>query len=204
MALVLAGFPEACGLGLRTRSGNELASRRERKDAMLVAALLLAGALAGPTRATTPPRSTTSARSLKAGPAGKGGHCLDSFLAAGQQIAPPSDVSRGVQHTKPDRIIRVDIVQAKTLPGNPIVGFLYVTEQGSVLFSTREQKNVEPRVVPLIREIFAAASTATASQLLHLLQHQNGNAVLYLRQPMFLKRLPLRALPCVVLSRNAR
>jgi len=189
---------EACGVALHGRSGNELASRRERKDAMFVASLLLAGALAGPARATTPPRSAMPA------PAGNGGHCLDSFLAAGQRIAPPGDVSRGVQHTKADRIIRVDIVQAKTLPGDPMVGFLYVTEQGSVLFSTREQKNVEPRVVPLIREIFAAASTATASQLLRLLQHQNGNAVLYLRRPMFLKRLSLRALPCVVLSRNAR
>ncbi|MBC5798560.1 MAG: hypothetical protein GIX03_03645 [Candidatus Eremiobacteraeota bacterium] len=177
----------------------------------MLSTFFLAVALAGPARPTAPPRRATAqprpatqARPATPGPAVSGGHCLDSFLAAGQPIAPPADVSRGVQHTRPDRVIRVDIVQAKTLPGDPMVGFLYITEQGSVLFSTRQQKNVEPRVVPLIREIFAAASTATASQLLHLLQHQNGNAVLYLRHPMFLKRLPLRALPCVVLSRNAR
>ncbi len=132
------------------------------------------------------------------------GHCLDSFLGAGQRIAPPNDVVRHVQHTKPDRIVRVDIVQAKALSGDPIVGFLYVTEQGNVLFSTRQRVNIEQRVAPLIREIFAAASTATAAQLTALLDHQNGNAVLYLRRPMFLKRLPLRALPCVVLSANAR
>jgi hypothetical protein len=150
------------------------------------------------------PRTVSRPRQARVGPAASSGHCLDSFLAAGQPLAPPADVLRGVQHTRPDRVIRVDVVQAKTLPGNPIVGFLYVTEQGSVLFSTRQQKNVEPRVVPLIREIFAAASTATAAQLLHLLQHQNGNAVLYLRHPFFLKRLPVQAVPCVVLSRNPR
>ncbi len=131
------------------------------------------------------------------------GRCLDSFLAAGQPIAPANDVVRGVQHTKPDRVIRVDIVQAKSLRGDPMVGFLYVTEQGNVLFSTRQRANIEPAVTPLIREIFAAASTATAAQLARLLEHQNGNAVLYLRRPEFLKRLPLRALPCVVLSANA-
>jgi len=170
----------------------------------MLISLFLAVALASPAGATAPPRAASAPRPAIVRPAVSGGHCLDSFLAAGQRIAPPHDVLRGVQNTKPDRIIRVDIVQAKALPGDPIVGFLYVTEQGNVLFSTRQLKNIEQRVTPLIREIFAAASTATASQLTRLLEHQNGNAVLYLRHPMFLKRLPLRALPCVVLSRNAR
>ncbi|MDQ2909286.1 MAG: hypothetical protein M3R44_08060 [Candidatus Eremiobacteraeota bacterium] len=137
-------------------------------------------------------------------PPATSGRCLDSFLAAGQRIAPPNDVSRGVQHTRADRIIRVDIVQAKSFPGNPIVGFLYISEQGNVLFSTRRRQNIQQRVTPLILEIFAAASTATAAQLRALLNHQDGNAVLYLRHPFFLKRLPVRAIPCVVLSKDAR
>ncbi len=157
--------------------------------------------LAASVAARTPPPAYPS-KQIR--PQARSGHCLDSFLAAGQRIAPPNDVQRGVQHTRADRIVRVDIVQAKSLAGNPIVGFLYISEKGNVLFSTRRRVNIEQRVAPLILEIFAAASTATATQLKALLNHQDGNAVLYLRHPFFLKRLPVRALPCVVLSKNDR
>ena len=146
-------------------------------------ALLLAAALASP--AASPAQES---------------YCLDSFYAVGSLFVAPEDVARGVQHSQPDRIIRVDIVQAKSLRDTPIVGFLYVSQADRVLFSTRKRKNIDPAVVPLIHEIYAAASTATAAQLNRLLERQDGNAVLYLRNPQFLKRLPLRALPCVVMS----
>ena len=150
-------------------------------------ALLLAAALASP--APSP---------------AQGSRCFDSFLGVGSLIAAPEDVVRGVQNSKPDRIIRVDVVQAKSLHDTPIVGFLYISQADRVLFSTRKRKNIDPAVVPLIHEIYAAASTATAAQLNHLLERQDGNAVLYLRNPNFLKRLPLRALPCVVLSSEVK
>ncbi len=146
-------------------------------------ALLLAAALASP----SPSPAQES-------------HCLDSFYGVGALFVAPEDVARGVQNSRPDRIIRVDVVQAKSLHDTPIVGFLYISQADRVLFSTRKRKNIDPAVAPLIREIYAAASTATAPQLNRLLERQDGNAVLYLRNPQFLKRLPLRALPCVVLS----
>ena len=134
------------------------------------------------------------------------GHCLDSFLAVGQPIAPPRDVARRVEHSKSDRVVRIDVLiepalaRDRSIEHAPMVGFLYVTERRDFLFGTRTRANVDAAVKPTVREIYAASSTATAGQLRALLARQNGNAIVYLASPLKLLRgLGLRAAPCAVL-----
>ena len=138
-------------------------------------------------------------------PPSNGSQCSDSFLALGAPMVRPSDVARGIEHTAPERVVRISILVAPNVAGAPIVGYLYITSGRSVFFGTRRHDQIDPAAVPLIREIYAASSTATASQLNGLLAHQNGNAILYLAQPLrLLKRLGLGAVRCIALPPNAR
>lgn len=137
--------------------------------------------------------------------AAAGSHCSDSFLTLAAPIARPSDVARGIEHTAPERIVRISLLVAPNVAGTPVVGYLYITSGKSVFFGTRRHDQIDPAAAPLIREIYAASSTATAAQLSGLLARQDGNAILYLRQPLrLLKRLGLGAVRCVVLPNNSR
>ena len=160
---------------------------------MLALFSLVAATIAAAASATaTPPASST--------------RCLDSFLRVGQPIARPVDVAqRKVSNPKPDYVIRTDVLVAPKLPNVPMVGFLYVTHERSAFFSTRERANIDPSVHQIIREIYAASTVATAEQLQSLLDHQNGNAIVYLPRALkLLRSLDLRAARCAVLAKGAK
>jgi hypothetical protein len=132
--------------------------------------------------------------------------CLDSFLSVGQPIARPLDVAQSkVSDAKPDYVIRTDILVAPKLPNTPMVGFLYITHERSAFFSTRQRASIDPTVHQIIREIYAASTMATAAQLQALLDHQNGNAIVYLPRALkLLRSLDLKAARCVVLQKGAK
>ncbi len=128
-------------------------------------------------------------------------HCLDSFLGVGEPLAPPRDVLRRVERTKPDRIVRIDALIAQKIAGTPIVGFVYVSQGREAFFGTRTRRNEDARVRPLVRQIYTASSTASQAQVQALLRHQDGNAIVYLARPLKLLRgLGLRAARCAVLG----
>jgi len=124
--------------------------------------------------------------------------CLDAFLPIGAPLVPPTTVARGVEHTVPSRVVRIALLIAPKLPQAPLVGFLYITASNDVWFGTRTRAKANPDVAPIVREIFAASSTATSAQLRAMLRAQDGNAVLFLARPLrLLKGLGLVTLPCV-------
>jgi hypothetical protein len=135
-----------------------------------------------------------------------GTHCLDSFLAVGQPIARQIDVVEGkVTNPKPDYVIRIDLLVAPDRPMAPLIGFLYITREENVFFSTRERAAIDPGAKPLIREIFAASTTATSSELDTLLAKQNGNAVVYLPRALrTLRSLNLKAASCAILAKDSK
>ncbi len=161
-------------------------------------ALLVAVATGSPAR----PAPAASPQRSASGPT----HCLDSFLAVGTPLARPLDIALGkVSNPKPDYVIRTDFLIAPKLEKSPIVGYLYITHESNAFFSTRERKNVDPAVQPLIRDIYAASTTATKPELDALLARQDGNAVVFLPRALrLLRSLDLRAAPCVVLAKNAK
>lgn len=129
--------------------------------------------------------------------------CIDSFLSVGQPVARPLDVAqRKVSNAKPDYVIRTDILVAPKLDKTPMVGYLYITRENNAFFSTRTRKNIDPAVEPLIREIYAASTTATSAQLDTLLARQDGNAIVFLPRALrVLRSLDLKAASCVVLDK---
>jgi hypothetical protein len=124
-------------------------------------------------------------------------HCLDSFLAVGQPVARPLDIAlQRVSNPKPDFVIRIDLLVAPKLPKTPLVGFLYFTRESTVFFSTRERARIDPAVTSIVRELYAASTTATSAQLDTLLARQNGNAVVFLPRALrLLRSLHLRTAP---------
>ncbi len=127
-----------------------------------------------------------------------GTRCLDAYLPLGAPLVPPATVAHGIEHTVPSRVVRIAFLVAPKLPKVPLVGFLYITSTNDVWFGTQTRARANPDVAPIVREIFAASSTATSAQLQRMLRAQDGNAVLFLAQPLrLLKGLGLATLPCV-------
>ena len=181
---------------VRVRDGDSAIARGSAAGAILATIVLALGL----------PASATPAAPVAAAKAHARTHCLDSFLAVGQGIARPIDVALGrPSNPKPDFVIRTDLLVAPQLAKTPLVGFLYVTRESNAFFSTRERKNIDPAVLPIVRELYAASTTATSTQLDTLLARQNGNAVVFLPRALALLRsLKLRAAPCVVLAKTAK
>ena len=147
-----------------------------------------------------------AAAGAPATPAAAPTRCLDSFLRVGQPIARPLDVAqRKVSNAKPDYVIRTDILVAPKLENTPMVGFLYITHERSAFFSTRERANIDPSVHQIVREIYAASTFASPAELQALLDHQNGNAIVYLPRALkLLRSLNLKAARCAVLAKGAK
>ncbi len=152
--------------------------------------------------ATASPCMAAPSMAPRAAGAPQSTHCLDSYLGVGTPIARPRDVLLGrVSNPKPDYVIRTDLLLAPKLEKTPIVGYLYITRESNAFFSTRERKSIDPAVKPLVRDIYAASTTASKAELDALLAHQNGNAVVFLPRALrLLRSLDLRAARCVVLA----